>query len=177
MKKLLKKSKRKERAKSIVSNRTSFRSTDDESNGIVPNSPQQRSDKSMGVEGGQRFINQHVDGTTKQSKGSFVDRLRSHKLSRQRSSRDERVLELQDQNHYLAEKVQFLKLQKKRNESDLVRMDSKQRDLQQIHDSYVSQLSDIENMVGDFQQLYEELQTASNSWNTRAEGVYVPEIL
>jgi len=146
------------------------------------------SQRSVGVEGGQSSVQNSAqsliddlqDSSMKESKSSFVERLRKSKLSRQRSCHDERVLELRDQNQYLTEKVQFLKLHKMRNENELVRMDTKQRDLQKIHDNYVSQIGEVEDVMGDFQELYEELKSASTTWKTKSESApreYVHEIV
>merc|ERR1739844_811140 len=112
------------------------------------------------------------------------EKLRSHKSLRERDTRDERIQELLEQNQYLAEKVQFLRLQKMRNEGEIVRMDTKQNELRQIHQSYVAQLNSIESLVGDWQGFHQELLGSSRTWGKSSSqkvaedetALVVPEI-
>ena len=100
---------------------------------------------------------------------SFVKKLREHKLTRGKDNQDERINELQEQNQYLAEKVQFLKLQKMRNESEVIRMDIKQKELLRTHDAYVTQLSNIEDVVGDWRGFHKDLSGVSGVWGEMSQ--------
>jgi hypothetical protein len=102
-------------------------------------------------------------------KSSFVKKLRQTKLTRGRDNQDERINELREQNQYLAEKVQFLRLQKMRNESEVIRMDIKQKELQKTHDAYVMQMSNFEEVVGDWRGFHQDLSGVSGVWGKASQ--------
>ncbi len=100
---------------------------------------------------------------------SHQDQLRTAQESHEKSSHDERVRELKDQNQYLMEKVQFLKMQKTRNEKEIDRMDAKQMELKKMHDMYSKQLGHIENLIGEWEEFHTALMDASGVWAEAAE--------
>lgn len=108
---------------------------------------------------------------TVDSRETFVERLRSQKATRDKTTNHERVRELRDQNQYLLEKVQFLKLQKLRNESEIIRRDDNNKELKKIHDSYVSQLQSIEELIGEWQEFHTSVTDASESWSSMSQSL------
>ena len=107
------------------------------------------------------------------SRSSFVQKLRSHKESREKATQDERIQELHDQNQYLVEKVQFLRLQKMRNEKEIKRMDSKQKELRKMQDNYDTQMKNIEGLIGEWQQFHTSVTSVADSWGNVAQQAKV----
>lgn len=98
-------------------------------------------------------------------KPSFVKKIQNHKESRDQLNQDDRVQELRDQNQYLMEKVHFLKMQKLRNENEVLRMDSNHQELRKMHDSYVSQLDDIETLITEWRDFHTSLTDVADTWS------------
>ncbi len=110
--------------------------------------------------------NNHTEQTAQ--KQTLMDQLRTKKKSREKILNDQRIQELKDQNEYLMDKVQFLKMQKMRNEQEIDRMDTKQIELKKIHDMYSQQLNQIETLILEWQQFHSALTSASEAWHTAA---------
>lgn len=134
--------------------------------------------KLMGV-GGRKEESRNNNSSTSSiesrsdSKSSFVQRLRSDKESREKVTKHERIQELHDQNQYLVEKVQFLRLQKMRNESEMKRMDSKQRELKKMQDNYEVQMKNIEELIGEWQQFHTNVTSVADSWGNTSQQATV----
>ena len=121
------------------------------------------------------FMDQLLDIKDGKQK-SYLDNLRQEPKSRDSFfSNDERVQELKDQNQYLVEKVQFLRLQKLRNESEIVRMDAKQIELRKIHDMYAKQLAHIESLIDEWQEFHTKLIRASEEWSEQSMKILQEE--
>ena len=120
------------------------------------------------------FINQLLEIKDGKQK-SYLDNLHQEQKSRDPFSNDERVQELKDQNQYLVEKVQFLKLQKSRNESEIVRMDAKQVELRKIHKMCAEQLAHIESLITEWQEFHTKLIRTSEEWSEQTRKIMEKE--
>jgi uncharacterized protein YPO0396 len=99
----------------------------------------------------------------------FGEKLRNQKASQKQITNDERIQELRDQNQYLIEKVQFLKLQKMRNESEIIRLDSKQKELKVIHNTYITQLDNVSAVFDDWKKFQGNLTKTAVDWGEQSK--------
>jgi hypothetical protein len=109
--------------------------------------------------------------TNSSEESSGVEEVAVRREQQAKTNEDERLKELQDQKAYLEEKLEFLTLQKKRNEQEITRLNSSNTELRELRSSIKRQLIKFVNVVNDWQRFRDGIVKESNVWEQKAEKI------
>ena len=102
------------------------------------------------------------------SKQTFEERLKIDDAARSKSKEDARLSELQDQNKYLEEKVQFLKLHQKRNETEIKRLLKTNAELSSLRNDMQYQIYAMMRTVKSWYEFREDIINEERLWEEKA---------
>lgn len=109
--------------------------------------------------------------TNSSEESSAVEELAVKREQQVKTNEDERLKELQDQKAYLEEKLEFLTLQKIRNEQEITRLNSSNIELRELRSNIKRQLIKFVNVVNDWQTFRDGIIKESNVWEQKAEKI------
>jgi len=99
---------------------------------------------------------------------TFEERLKIDDAARSKSKEDARLNELQDQNKYLEEKVQFLKLHQTRNEIEIKRLTKTNAELSSLRNDMQYQIYAMMRTVKSWYEFRQDIINEERLWEEKA---------
>ena len=99
---------------------------------------------------------------------TFEERLKIDDAARSKSKEDARLNELQDQNKYLEEKVQFLKLHQTRNETEIKRLTKTNAELSSLRNDMQYQIYAMMRTVKSWYEFRQDIINEERLWEEKA---------
>lgn len=101
----------------------------------------------------------------------FEDKLRCVKVEQKKTEDDDRLKELLDQNAYLKEKLEFLNMQKTRNEQEIDRLRVTNVELKNLKANIHKQITSFLSVVEDWKKFREGVVNESCLWEQTSDTI------
>lgn len=106
-----------------------------------------------------------------EDKKNYAERIRSSQPAASNTKFSDRMKELEEQNAYFAEKVEFLNLQKKRNEREIKRLMETNGELTALRNSMRHQIIAVMKTMKAWHEIKNECMDEVTKWEDKASQV------
>ena len=106
---------------------------------------------------------------------TLKERMQSEKNVREKSEVDDRLKELKDQNEYLKQKLDFLKLHESRNAKECERLVKSNAELKKVRDDMKAQMKNILNTLDEWNIFQSEVLSIESNVRSKTSWLYQSE--